>query len=92
MASAARVMDPTNHGGMITGPGVDSVSIEGMAAAVVGDDHTCPITASGHPASSKMVGGSASVLIGNRPALRVTDSALCGAQPVAGSANVLIGD
>ena len=45
MAAAARVTDTTTHGGTITGPGVSTVMIGGMPAAVVGDMHVCSLTA-----------------------------------------------
>jgi uncharacterized Zn-binding protein involved in type VI secretion len=38
-----------------------------------------------------MAGGSGSVLIAGRPAIRVGDSALCGAQVTFGATNVDIG-
>ena len=41
MPSAARVGDPTGHPGVVTGPGVATVMIGGMSAAVAGDLHTC---------------------------------------------------
>ena len=41
MPPAARVGDPTGHPGVITGPGVATVLLSGMPAAVVGDLHTC---------------------------------------------------
>ena len=41
MPPAARVGDMTGHPGVITGPGVPTVLIGGMPAAVVGDLHTC---------------------------------------------------
>ena len=41
MPPAARVGDMTAHPGVITGPGVATVLIGGMPAAVVGDLHTC---------------------------------------------------
>ena len=40
-APAARVGDPTAHGGVITGPGCATVLIGGMPAARVGDMATC---------------------------------------------------
>ena len=41
MPMAARMGDPTGHPGVVTGPGVATVLIGGMPAAVVGDLHTC---------------------------------------------------
>jgi uncharacterized Zn-binding protein involved in type VI secretion len=92
MLPAARVGDPTGHPGTVTGPGVPTVLIGGMPAAVVGDTHTCamPPTAGPHPPSPFPM-GSMTVLIGGRPALRVGDVSGCGAPIVAGAFTVLIG-
>lgn len=92
MPPAARVGDPTGHPGVITGPGVPTVLIAGMPAAVVGDTHTCsfPPPAGPHP-PSPIVKGSVTVMIGGRPAARVGDLAGCGAPIVVGAINVLIG-
>ncbi len=92
MMPAARVGDPTGHPGAITGPGVATVLILGMPAAVMGDMHACtmPPTAGPHP-PSPIVTGSATVLIGGRPAARVGDSSGCGAPIIAGAVTVLIG-
>ena len=92
MPPAARVTDPTGHPGLISGPGVPTVLIGGLPAAVVGDVHTCsmPPTAGPHP-PTPMALGSATVLIGGRPAVRVGDLAGCGAPVVAGMFTVLIG-
>nr|WP_210412428.1 PAAR domain-containing protein [Pseudarthrobacter sp. NIBRBAC000502772] len=43
MPGAARVGDTTAHGGTVVGPGVATVLIAGMPAAVVGDMHACVI-------------------------------------------------
>lgn len=94
MAAAARVGDSTNHGGIVTGPGVATVLIAGMPASVLGDMHTCaivPTPASPHLVSSPFVAGSVTVLISGRPALRAGDSAACGASVVVGEPTVLIG-
>jgi uncharacterized Zn-binding protein involved in type VI secretion len=92
MPPAARVGDPSGHPGVITGPGVPTVLIGGMPAAVVGDLHTCalPPLAGPHP-PTPIAMGSATVLIGGRPAARVGDIAGCGAPIVAGAFTVLIG-
>lgn len=91
MAAAVRVGDVTNHGGTVMGPGVNNVLIGSMPAAVMGDNHVCPITTPGHLPVSPFVSGSSTVLIGGRPALRVTDTCLCGAMPVVGCPTVIIG-
>lgn len=92
MPFAARVGDPTGHPGMIAGPGVATVLIGGLPAAVVGDMHACsmPPLAGPHP-PSPIAMGSMTVLIGGRPAARVGDIAGCGAPIVMGSPLVDIG-
>lgn len=92
MPAAARVGDVTNHGGTITGPGVPTVKIGGMPAAVATDNHTCVIPPNtGHLTSSIFPKGSATVKIGGKPALRTTDACLCGAMAAAGTPLVNIG-
>lgn len=91
MPAAARIGDTTGHPGSVTGPGVATVLVGGMPAAVQGDMHACafPPPAS-HPPTPFAI-GSATVLIGNRPALRMGDLASCGAPIVVGALTVLIG-
>lgn len=91
MPAAARVGDTSNHGGGVTGPGVPTVLVGGMPAAVAGDLHACPLGSSTHPPVSPFLSGSASVLIGGRPALRAGDACLCGAAAALGDPTVLIG-
>lgn len=92
MPPAARVTDPTGHPGIITGPGVPTVLIGGMPAAVLGDIHACsmPPLAGPHP-PTPIVKGSATVLIGGRPAARMGDLSGCGAPIVMGLPTVMIG-
>jgi uncharacterized Zn-binding protein involved in type VI secretion len=92
MPPAARVTDPTGHPGMIAGPGVALVLIEGLPAAIVGDLHSCamPPTAGPHP-PTPFPKGSGTVLIGGSPALRIGDLSGCGAPIVSGATNVIIG-
>lgn len=92
MPPAARLTDPTGHPGMIAGPGVPTVLIGGLPAAVAGDMHACsmPPTAGPHPPTPFPM-GSLTVLIGGRPALRLGDISGCGAPIVAGAFTVLIG-
>lgn len=90
MPGAARVTDPTTHGGTVVGPGVATVMIGGMPAGVLGDMHACPIQP-GHPPSTPFVAGSATVLISGRPALRAGDSTGCGASVPVGLPTVVIG-
>jgi uncharacterized Zn-binding protein involved in type VI secretion len=76
----------------VVGPGVATVLIGGMPAAVAGDMHLCALPPSGHqPTSSPFPMGSTTVLIGGRPALRTTDACICGAMGVVGEPTVLIG-
>ncbi len=92
MPATARVGDVSNHGGTITGPGVATVLIGGMPAAVAGELHVCALPPNGHqPTVSPFPMGSATVLIGGLPALRVGDSCLCGASAAVGSPTVIIG-
>ena len=91
MPAAARVGDTTNHGGTIVGPGVATVLIGGMPAAVVGDMHVCSLPPSGHqPTVSVFPMGSTTVLIGGIPALRISDAAICGAMAAVGDPTVVI--
>lgn len=85
MPSAARVTDVTNHGGMLTGPGVPTVLIGKMPAAVVGDSLVCV----GPP--DAIVKGSATVMIGGRPAARLGDTTAHGGSIVLGLPTVIIG-
>lgn len=91
MPPAARVTDVTNHGGTIVGPGEPTVLIGGMPAAVMLDNHVCPIPPPPHIPVSIFPMGSSTVLIGGKPALRVGDSCLCGASAAVGMPSVLIG-
>lgn len=95
MSLAARITDmhtcpmfngPIPHvGGPVTGPGVPTVLVCGIPAAVVGDLCTCV----GPPDS--IVKGSNTVLIGGRPAARLGDLTAHGGVIVAGCATVVIG-
>jgi uncharacterized Zn-binding protein involved in type VI secretion len=92
MPSAARVTDVTNHGGTIIGPGVFTVLVGGMPAAVAGDMHVCALPPTGHqPTASPFPMGSTTVLIGGRPALRTTDACICGAMAAVGDPTVQMG-
>ncbi|SFZ79534.1 PAAR domain-containing protein [Chitinimonas taiwanensis] len=98
MPAAARLTDlhtcpmqtpglpPIPHvGGPVIGPGVPTVLIGGLPAAVVGDNAVCV----GPP--DVIVQGSTTVLIGGRPAARMGDSTAHGGSVVLGLPTVLIG-
>jgi uncharacterized Zn-binding protein involved in type VI secretion len=92
MAFAVRVGDVSTHGGAIVGPGVATVQIAGMPAAVAGDLHVCALPPVGHqPTASPFPVGSTTVLIGGMPALRTTDTCICGAMAAVGEPTVEIG-
>ncbi|WP_298651482.1 PAAR domain-containing protein [uncultured Proteiniphilum sp.] len=77
---------PIPHiGGPILGPGVPTVLIGSLPAAVMGD--TCVCT--GPPSS--IVKGSATVMIGGKPAARMGDSTDHGGSIVTGCPTVIIG-
>ena len=90
MPAAARVGDPTVHGGTVVGPGVATVLVGGLPAAVVGAMHACPLPPPSHLPSSPFVAGSATVLISGRPALRAMDACGCGASVPVGCPTVVI--
>ncbi len=71
-------------GGPIVGPGVPTVLIGGMPAAVVGDMCTCV----GPPDS--IASGSGTVFIGGKPAARMGDPTAHGGSIVAGIPTVII--
>ena len=98
MSLAARITDmhmcpmvtpgvpPIPHvGGPVIGPGVPTVLIGKMPAAVLGDSCTCV----GPPDS--IIKGSATVLIGGKPAARMGDTTAHGGSIVIGCPTVLIG-
>ena len=98
MPPAARITDmhvcpmvsptpvPVPHvGGPVLGPGVPTVLIGKLPAAVVGDMLVCV----GPPDS--IVKGSATVMIGGKPAARVGDSTAHGGSIMLGCLTVMIG-
>jgi hypothetical protein len=93
---AARMGDMTAHGGVII-VGFPTVMIGGMAAARVGDMHTCPMVTGvvPHVGGPILPPGGVTVLIGGVPAARVGDMATCVGPPDAiippGAPTVLIG-
>ena len=77
---------PVPHvGGPIIGPGVPTVLVGGLPAAVMGDNCTCV----GPPAS--IIKGSATVQIGGKPAARMGDNTAHGGAIVMGMPTVMIG-
>jgi uncharacterized Zn-binding protein involved in type VI secretion len=95
MSHAARVNDPhsctmsvpfAHVGGLIQGPGVETVKIGYQAAAAVGA--TCPC-AGGLP--NAIVKGSGTVKIGYQPAARAGDQTAHGGVISKGCSTVLIG-
>jgi uncharacterized Zn-binding protein involved in type VI secretion len=92
MSAAARILDTTNHGGTIIGPGEVTVLIGGMPACVSGDNHVCSLPPNSHqPTVSPFTVGSSTVMIGGKPAIRVGDTCVCGASAVVGEPTVMIG-
>jgi uncharacterized Zn-binding protein involved in type VI secretion len=96
MTAAARIGDQTDHGGtLVPLPGLaPSVFIEGLNAAVAGDQHQCSITPPpAHPTLSPVTGGSMSVKIcGFAAARALVDRTGCGAAVLVGATSVQIGD
>jgi len=95
---AARLGDPTAHGGVIT-MGFPMVLIGGMPAARMGDMHVCPMMTPAVPPIPHVGGpitlGSPMVLIGGMPAARMGDMAVCVGPPATvlmGCPTVLIGE
>ncbi len=98
MPAAARLTDmhacpmvtpglpPVPHiGGPVVGPGVPTVLIGGVPAAVMGDSCVC----AGPP--DTIVQGSATVMIGGKPAARMGDACAHGGSVVMGLPTVIIG-
>lgn len=80
------MVPPVPHvGGPITGPGVPTVLISKMPAAVMGDMCVCV----GPPDS--IIKGSATVMIGGRPAARMGDNTAHGGTIAIGVPTVIIG-
>ena len=70
-------------GGPIIGPGVQTVLISGLPAAVLGDTATC----AGPP--DTIVSGSTTVLIGGKPAARTGEMTAHGGTIVTGTPSVI---
>ncbi len=83
---ATPALPPVPHvGGPIAGPGVPTVLIGSLPAAVLGDSCVCV----GPP--STIIKGSATVLIGGKPAARMGDSTSHGGTIALGCPTVIIG-
>lgn len=79
-------LPPVPHvGGPVVGPGVPTVLIAKLPAAVVGDSCVCV----GPP--DTVAKGSATVMIGGKPAARLGDTTVHGGSIVAGAPTVMIG-
>ena len=72
-------------GGPVIGPGIATVMIGGMPAAVVGDSVTC----AGPP--DTIIMGSVTVMIGGKPAARMGDPTAHGGSIILGCFTVMIG-
>lgn len=80
------IPSPIPHvGGPVVGPGVPTVLIGGMPAAVVGDTCICV----GPPDTVAM--GSTTVMIGGKPAARMGDTTAHGGSIAIGCPTVMIG-
>ena len=92
MAGAARLFDLTAHPGIILGPCVPTVLIEGLPAAVAGlTQHVCLFAGLPLHPTNPIVKGSATVRIGGMPAARIGDSTGCGAVILGGALRTRIG-
>ena len=97
-APAARVGDPTSHGGVVVA-GSTNVFIGGLPAARVGSFATCPQSIPGQPPTphvgGPIVSGAATVLVNGVPAARAGDpiqeAAAQASVVAAGAATVSIG-
>lgn len=79
-------LPPVPHvGGPVVGPGVPTVLIGKLPAAVLGDSAICV----GPP--DTIIKGSATVMIGGKPAARVGDTTVHGGTVVVGLPTVIIG-
>ena len=79
-------LPPIPHvGGPVIGPGVPTVLVGGLPAAVLGDNAVCV----GPP--DVIAKGSATVMIGGKPAARVGDLTAHGGSIVLGLPTVMIG-
>src|SRR5215470_11838049 len=91
---AARITDPTAHGGMVT-MGLPTVLIGGLPAARIGDIHACPMVTVLVPhVGGPFILGSFTVIVGGVPQSRVMDTLICVGPPdmlAMGAPTVLVG-
>jgi uncharacterized Zn-binding protein involved in type VI secretion len=91
---AARLTDPTVHGGMIN-VGCLTVLIGNLPAARIGDMHVCPLVTVIVPhVGGPLVLGSLTVIVGGVPQSRQTDMLICVGPPdtvMMGEPTVLVG-
>jgi uncharacterized Zn-binding protein involved in type VI secretion len=91
MPNAARLLDLTNHPGVIAS-GSPTVLINDRPAARSTDKHTCAFPPVAGPHPPNVIGpGSKTVLINGLPAARAADLCGCGAAILGGSITVQIG-
>ncbi len=78
---AARITDPSMHGGLIS-TGFPTVLIGNMPAARITDMHTCPLVTVAVPhVGGPLIMGAFTVLTGNFPQSRQTDMMVCVGPP-----------
>jgi uncharacterized Zn-binding protein involved in type VI secretion len=91
---AARIMDPTAHGGMVT-LGYPTVMIGNMPASRIGDMHVCPMVTGVVPhVGGPFILGAFNVLVGMMPQSRVGDMLVCVGPPdtlIMGCPTVMVG-
>jgi uncharacterized Zn-binding protein involved in type VI secretion len=91
---AARLGDPTVHGGVIVS-GFQQVVIGDQPAARVTDLHICPLSTGSVPhVGGPMIVGALSVMVGNQPQSREGDALTCTGPPDAvatGCPTVMVG-
>ncbi|MGH9742759.1 MAG: PAAR domain-containing protein [Candidatus Acidiferrum sp.] len=92
---AARLTDPTVHGGMIV-VGCPTVLMTNLPAARIGDMHVCPmITVLVPHIGGPLILGSLTVIVGGVPQSRQTDMLICIGPPdmvMMGDPTVLVGN
>ncbi len=81
MPFAARISDPTAHGGIVT-IGFPTVIIGGMPASRIGDMHICPMFTGLVPhVGGPFILGSFTVIVGSMPQSKVGDMLICVGPP-----------